>query len=229
MDYFVEQAPTDQEVHAIIRKKYGDRARVMARKEIRTGGVLGLFQRTAVEVTGYCTHAPMKTVNRGTAAEERSKILEQVRGRESSGEAQDSSVVDGKNAGSFESVLSEIRALRDSISTRGDDGTHREPVALEQMRQVLEENDFSAGSFPGLWYRGSNPGRTFRFRTGERSSGAVDQGNHLDLSLDGAAPFSARIRAGGTDRRGEDHYHSQAGSYVRCRCGPRIRCADTDD
>lgn len=143
MDYFVEQAPTDQEVHAIIRKKYGDRARVMARKEIRTGGVFGLFQRTAVEVTGYCTHAPLKPVSRGTAAEERTKILQQAKTREATGEASEVAVGGGKNGDSLESVLNEIRSLRDSISARGEDGTHRELAALEQVRRTLEENDFS--------------------------------------------------------------------------------------
>lgn len=80
MDYFVEQAPSDYEVQALIRKKYGDRARILARKEIRTGGVFGLFKRRAIEVTGYCTHAPQsRTTPRGSYVEERQKILAAAR------------------------------------------------------------------------------------------------------------------------------------------------------
>ncbi|MFA7567764.1 MAG: flagellar biosynthesis protein FlhF, partial [Alkalispirochaeta sp.] len=77
MDYFVEQAANDQDVQALIRRKYGDRARILARKEIRTGGVFGLFKRRAIEVTGYCTHAPQTrgVISKTTIGEERRKIL----------------------------------------------------------------------------------------------------------------------------------------------------------
>lgn len=152
MDYFVEQAPTDQEVHAIIRRKYGDRARILARKEVRVGGVLGLFRRTAVEVTGYCSHAPQqkqKVVTRGTVAEERSKILEQVLNREGAGTAprtasgEKSPAVAPAANGAMESVLSEIRALRDTLAHRGEAGGGSDPPALQTVRAVLEDNDFS--------------------------------------------------------------------------------------
>lgn len=80
MDYFVEQAPSDYEVQALIRKKYGDRARILARKEVRTGGVFGLFRRRAIEVTGYCAHAPQsRATPRGSYVEERQKILAAAR------------------------------------------------------------------------------------------------------------------------------------------------------
>lgn len=80
MDYFVETARTDGEVHSIIRRKYGDRARILSRKEVRIGGFLGMFRHPAVEITGYFSHAPSASVasNRGSAAEERRKILEQA-------------------------------------------------------------------------------------------------------------------------------------------------------
>ncbi|SIQ05589.1 flagellar biosynthesis protein FlhF [Alkalispirochaeta americana] len=151
MDYFVEQAPTDQEVHAIIRQKYGDRARILARKEIRVGGILGLFRRTAVEVTGYCSHAPQaqKVVTRGSVAEERSKILEQVLNREGTGGAARGNPRE-KPAGpssaggeSMESVLSEIRALRDTLVHQGSGKGGNDPPALQTICDVLEENDFS--------------------------------------------------------------------------------------
>lgn len=76
MQMFVERAATDHEIESIIRSKYGDHARIIARKEVKSGGVLGLFRRTEVEVTGYFSHAPHVRTNRGTAREERLKILE---------------------------------------------------------------------------------------------------------------------------------------------------------
>ncbi|TVR68343.1 MAG: flagellar biosynthesis protein FlhF [Spirochaetaceae bacterium] len=149
MDYFVEQAPNDQEVQAIIRRKYGDRARILSRKEIRTGGVLGLFRRSAVEVTGYCSHAPLKPVSRGTPGEERARILEQVRvrdGQNAPARTAEPAPTNGSAAPQLESVLSEIRALRETISSRdvGTTGSERgEPETLVRLREVMEENDFS--------------------------------------------------------------------------------------
>lgn len=142
MDYFVEQASTDQDVQAIIRRKYGDRARILSRKEIRTGGFLGLFRRYAVEVTGYCSHAPVKSINRGTPGEERARILEQARNRENR------NVPENPTNGSpqLESVLSEIRALRESITVREPAGEERhrdEPESLRNLREVMEQNEFS--------------------------------------------------------------------------------------
>jgi flagellar biosynthesis protein FlhF len=78
MDYFIEQARTDQEVHAIIRRKYGDRARILSRKDVRVGGFLGMFRRPAVEVTGYFSHAPATPPRTRDIGEERKKILASV-------------------------------------------------------------------------------------------------------------------------------------------------------
>lgn len=82
MDYFVEQAASDEEVQSLIRRKYGDRARILSRKELRSGGILGMFQKRVVEVTGYCSHAPAARsgTGRGSMSEERRKILDAVRG-----------------------------------------------------------------------------------------------------------------------------------------------------
>lgn len=107
MDYFVEQAPNDYEVQNLIRMKYGDRARILARKEIRVGGILGLFKRRAVEVTGYCTHAPQtRAPQRKNPDEERRKILaaagESGRDGASTGEASGdagNAVADGSRRG----------------------------------------------------------------------------------------------------------------------------------
>jgi flagellar biosynthesis protein FlhF len=89
MDYFVERGASDQDVQTIIRRKYGERARILSRKEIRTGGVLGLFRKRAVEVTGYCSHAPQPSTSRGSMLEERQKILESVHAARSRGVAED--------------------------------------------------------------------------------------------------------------------------------------------
>lgn len=161
MDYFVEQAPNDYEVQALIRKKYGDRARILSRKEIRTGGVMGLFRRSAIEVTGYCTHAPQsRPATRTNVAEERQKILAAAAGGNSPADtvseraaepapsqpvqpgdtvARSSASTVPPSATDFNTVLAEIRSIKEQIHTR----SAAEPSAIAQLKEVLEDNDFS--------------------------------------------------------------------------------------
>ena len=53
MQYFTEQAPTHREALDRVRAKYGEQAQVLSHRTVRTGGLLGLFAREAIEVTGY--------------------------------------------------------------------------------------------------------------------------------------------------------------------------------
>ncbi|HKK49598.1 MAG TPA: hypothetical protein VJ932_10905, partial [Alkalispirochaeta sp.] len=167
MDYFVEQGANDQEVQTIIRRKYGERARILSRKEVRSGGVLGLFRRRAVEVTGYCSHAPQpqRSASRGSMHEERQKILDTVRPplhqqtsppvaaqtpaseREQTapdrGEPSRRVNSDSSNSPSLDAVLTEIRSLRDRMDTSAPSGS--EPAGIQRTREILEDNDFSNG------------------------------------------------------------------------------------
>ncbi len=153
MDYFVEQAPNDYEVQALLRKKYGDRARILARKEVRTGGVLGLFRRRAIEVTGYCTHAPQlrSSASRGNVLEEKKKILAAAGGNGATPPAEKTSAVDQAShetsVTDMNALLNEIRSIKDHLNRPGDSPavtqSHSEPEALVRIREILEENDFS--------------------------------------------------------------------------------------
>ncbi len=170
MDYFVEQARTDGEVHAIIRRKYGDRARILSRKEVRVGGFLGMFQHPAVEVSGYFSHAPIATSQRGTMAEERRKILEHVGARtdtpvpverddvgpaaETTAEQSDADrtpvtagIREGRlrfsnHAGSPDPTLGEILS---ELRTLKESVGVQEPSIIAEVRELLEANDFSRG------------------------------------------------------------------------------------
>ena len=168
------RAPNDYEIQALIRKKYGDRARILARKEIQTGGILGLFKRRAIEVTGYCTHAPQhrkRSAARGDAAEERRKILAVAGGGstvdESTGNAATSTAPAARGASSGgrrtrgdrrriarrPSAVGEganlDAVLAEIRSIKNHIGTGNssvsEPEAVTHLREILEENDFSRG------------------------------------------------------------------------------------
>jgi len=152
MDYFVEQAANDQDVQALIRRKYGDRARILARKEIRTGGVFGLFKRRAIEVTGYCTHAPQTrgVISKTTIGEERRKILAAagVERLESDRTVSAAPKKDGSATPTdFGTLLEEIKSIKDHLNHSGTavvaGGAGQEPEAVGRIREALEENDFS--------------------------------------------------------------------------------------
>ncbi len=157
MDYFVEQGANDQEVQTIIRRKYGERARILSRKEVRSGGVLGLFRRRAVEVTGYCSHAPQtqRSASRGSMHEERQKILDTVRpplqeqaprtsgGGAGAGEPTGTPRSEAPGSPGLDAVLTEIRSLRERMDNSGTTGS--EPAGIQQTREILEDNDFSNG------------------------------------------------------------------------------------
>jgi flagellar biosynthesis protein FlhF len=53
MEQFVEQAYDMDECLDKIRAKYGDNYRILRRRNIRMGGILGFFTREGIEVSGY--------------------------------------------------------------------------------------------------------------------------------------------------------------------------------
>jgi flagellar biosynthesis protein FlhF len=124
MQYFTEQALTQKEALERIRVKYGDNARVLSHRSIRLGGVLGLFTKEGVEVTGYITKEPLRKPL--DMEEEKKKILAQVKG--------DSTLT---------RVLEEIRGIKekiDSVSVGQGDETH---PTIRKIEDLLADNEFS--------------------------------------------------------------------------------------
>ncbi len=135
MDFFVEQGITDQAVQALVRNKYGERARIMSRKEVRTGGFLGLFQKTAIEVSGYYAHTPVRPAARAVQnpEEERKKILQAARADESP----------AGDAANLSAVLREIRDLKQVVAEK--DHAAVLPDSIRSLEKLLQDNDFSIG------------------------------------------------------------------------------------
>jgi flagellar biosynthesis protein FlhF len=127
MEYFVEQAATYREAEQKVRSKYGEKARIMHHRTVRTGGFLGLFSRENVELTGYLSTEPRGKprvpVEKTSLEEEKRKILEL-----------------GKNEPGLETLLSEIRSLRESLSIDQRPDAH--PM-IDSVRTLLAQNDFS--------------------------------------------------------------------------------------
>ena len=126
MEYFVEQAASYREAENRVRAKYGDHARVLTHRSVRIGGFLGLFSREGVELSGYLSSEPRpkaKPSEKRSLEEEKRKILEISR-----------------TDTNLDTVLSEIRSLKDSLSTTG---THSVHPMIESVRDLLAQNEFS--------------------------------------------------------------------------------------
>jgi flagellar biosynthesis protein FlhF len=126
MEYFVEQAASYREAENRVRAKYGDHARVLTHRSVRIGGFMGLFSREGVELSGYLSSEPRpkaKPAEKRSLEEEKRKILEISR-----------------TDTNLDTVLSEIRSLKDSLSTAE---THSAHPMIESVRNLLAENEFS--------------------------------------------------------------------------------------
>ena len=78
MEYFTETASTYREAMDKIDAKYGERAKILTRRSIRVGGVLGMFTREGIEMSGYLSddHHKRKKLN---LEEEKRKIIESAK------------------------------------------------------------------------------------------------------------------------------------------------------
>jgi flagellar biosynthesis protein FlhF len=144
MQYFTEQAPTHREAIERVRAKYGEQAQILSHRSVRSSGLLGLFGREEVEVTGYLRPVPKaESAQRpepprpldANLEEEKRKILEKARG--------------GKDAASEEAldrVLKEIRELKDKIDERPAPGPEAaDHESIKRADELLAQNDFTEG------------------------------------------------------------------------------------
>ena len=67
MDILTEQAATYDECLARINAKYGPNVHILRQKTVRTGGLLGFFERDAIELCFMLSRDPV----RGLAPRER--------------------------------------------------------------------------------------------------------------------------------------------------------------
>jgi len=144
MQYFTEQAPTHREAIERVRAKYGEQAQILSHRSVRSPGLLGLFGREEVEVTGYLRPAsrvesaskPEPRAVDANLEEEKRKILEKARGG-------------GKDMASEEAldrVLKEIKELKDKIDERPAPGPEvSDHESIRRADELLAQNDFTEG------------------------------------------------------------------------------------
>ncbi len=124
MEYFTETASTYREARDLISAKYGERAKVMNYRSIRVGGILGMFTKEGIEISGYISddHYKRKKIN---LEDEKKKILETAR-----------------NDKTIQNVLNEVKSLKDHFDSTIS-GVEKKHSSIEAIESILSDNEFS--------------------------------------------------------------------------------------
>ncbi len=124
MEYFTEVASTDREAMDKINAKYGERAKILTRRSIRIGGVLGMFTKEGIEMSGYLSDDihKRKKLNLET---EKKKIIETA-----------------KSDKTIQNVLNEVQSLKEYFDS-SISGVEKKHSSIETIENILSENEFS--------------------------------------------------------------------------------------
>ncbi|MDR2792175.1 MAG: flagellar biosynthesis protein FlhF [Treponema sp.] len=149
MEYFVEQALSYTECLNKIRTKYGERVTILYHKNIRIGGIFGLFAKDGVEITGFTANNYAKNLNVATPA---SSIISSSEPKKTLDFHEEKKrLVEMGNAVKKEDptlakVLEEMKSIKEKLNVRaGDSADHEQDShsTLVRLREALELNDFS--------------------------------------------------------------------------------------
>jgi flagellar biosynthesis protein FlhF len=130
LQYFTIEAPTPREALERMRRQYGQDARILTHKTVRRGGLLGLFAREAVEITGY--------VSQGNGS----------RRQDSMEEARKKILADARREQSLQLILKEIQNLKENLKEGQKPGPAPPPeqptsAGLARIESIMRQNDFS--------------------------------------------------------------------------------------
>ena len=132
MHYFTVRGSTSQEALADMMQRYGPDACIQSHRTVRVGGVLGLFARPAVEITGY-----VEGRTADPAVPPPADDLPRVPARKAPA------------AASLGKLLEEVTALRarldESLPSGSEVTVQRDDhPSLAELRALLAANDFAA-------------------------------------------------------------------------------------
>jgi len=157
MQYFTEQASSHREAIEAVRSKYGEQAQILSHRTVKSGGILGLFAREVVEVSGYLkprtgaqTVAQPRSPDPGLEEEKR-RILDIARSPGAiaaaatpAGQTRTSPPAESRSGDkTLEKVLAEIRELKTAIGAQRMIQVDEEHETIGKIDALLAENDFS--------------------------------------------------------------------------------------
>lgn len=134
MEYFTIQGSTPREALATMKRLYGPEARIHSHRPVRMGGVLGMFTRQGVEITGFVEPAaPDRAAPQAPdLAQEKRKILHQA-----------------PSGANLQRLADEVAAMRSrldaSLPERAQVAVRQEQhPQLAALDTLLLHNDFAA-------------------------------------------------------------------------------------
>ncbi|MCY4484360.1 MAG: flagellar biosynthesis protein FlhF [Spirochaetaceae bacterium] len=133
MRYFTVHGSNSQEALAEMMRRYGPDACIQSHQTVRVGGVLGLFTRPAVEITGYVD----------------GKTDESSESRPQPADGKPNAGARGAAAPSLGALLDQVTALRERLDESLPPGAEvtvqrDEHPALAELRALLAGNDLAA-------------------------------------------------------------------------------------
>jgi flagellar biosynthesis protein FlhF len=131
-----------------IKKKYGDRARILMHKSVPSPGIMGLFGREQVEYTGYiATGDEARVVQKSVDDENRKAILTAAGIKvppSAAGPVREAPEVpdDRDSDAQFGEVLREIRNLKGQLAIAASAPPADPFPVLAEISRILADNDF---------------------------------------------------------------------------------------
>jgi len=140
--YFHERGRTHEDVLERIRRKYGDRARILMHKTVPGTGIQGLLGREFVEYSGYVTVGDeAREAERNRDRETREAILAAAGKPSVPPPMPTSADPAGSGDAGLDDVLKELRELKGSLVLSASPPPEPFPH-LAELRVILKDNDF---------------------------------------------------------------------------------------
>ncbi|MDR1618625.1 MAG: flagellar biosynthesis protein FlhF [Treponema sp.] len=162
LEYFVEQGEDINECHSKILQKYGNRYTIVNRRDIRMGGIFGLFAKKGVEVTFYIPPNYSKSAAnfpgfgrqsypqplRHTASSPSTPPRPPLEFEEAKKMVLAAAGKDPDPAPTIQQVLNEVRTIKEKLD--GEDARGEEHPCLFRIAEILARNDFTSAYIKGL-------------------------------------------------------------------------------
>lgn len=151
MQQFTIQAATATEAFDKMRRLYGDDAVILSHRDVRIGGLMGLFARRGVEITGYTRRrtqvqprAAAEALGPDELERRKNEILDAI--RRHSGRP----VASSNGAGPSRAAQPGVEALAPSPPARspGEQPSHRAELNQEILQEIREIKARLAGQSP---------------------------------------------------------------------------------
>ncbi len=156
IQYFTVQAVTPREALEKMKRQYGPEARILTHKNIRRGGLFGLFAREGVEITGYVPGSSLRPsaqpFSGGADSGTRLSANGMASNRASVGrqagieETKKKILAEARREQAFQLILKEIQSLKENLNDPYNlsvDARREQHPQIEKISELMRCNDFT--------------------------------------------------------------------------------------